>query len=104
MKPFGTKTAPPRAATIPEARLARVHPSPTHRLDEDVMEAFTLACSLDELEAAADLMALMQRWQSRRVHADEQEKRFGRLHLRRMLGELERRHVMRGAKRDQNAA
>ena len=104
MKPFGTRLVSPRAAAIPEARLARVHPTPARRLDEDVMEAFTLACSLDELEAATDLMALLQRWQTRRVDADDQEKRFGSLHLRRMLGELERRHVMRGDSRNQTAA
>ena len=54
-----------REPAIPDKRLTRVNPPAVNRLDEGVMEVFTLACAASDLEAAADLLALVEKW-----HAD----------------------------------
>jgi hypothetical protein len=83
---------------IPDPRLTRVNPPVMSRLDEGITELFDHACISGELEAAGDLLALLQRWQSRRSYADEQQRRMAGVHLKRMSGELERRHIMRGTR------
>ena len=99
MRPFGTlidKTARFREPPIPGSRLERVQPSVAHRLDEGITELFDYACITNDLEAAADLVALMETWHARRSYGDERQKRASGLHLKRMHGELERRHITRG--------
>ena len=51
---------------IPGARLARVNQSLKRRLDDDVEEVFNRACATNDLEAAADLLALLEKWHARR--------------------------------------
>jgi hypothetical protein len=99
MRAFGIlldNTVRLRGPTIPDGRQARANPPAVRLLDEAMREAFNQACMIGELEAAADLLALMEKWSARRSYADEQTKRTDRLYLRRMLCELERRHIMRG--------
>jgi len=101
MRPFGTlieKTIKFREPTVPGARLERVNPPVTHRLDEGVADLFDHACIINELEAAADLVALLEKWHARRSYGDEQQRRAGAVHLKRMHGELERRHITRGTR------
>ena len=102
MRPFAAlidKSAKFREPTIPGSRLERVQPPPmTNRLDEGVRELFDHACILADLEAAADLVALAEKWHERRSHDDEQQRRAGGVNLKRMHGELERRHIMRGTR------
>jgi len=85
---------------IPEARLARAVPPPppvaVNILDEAVSEAFNMACLLGDLDEAAELLALRVKWHARRSYSDETARRTDRIALRRMHGELERRHIMRG--------
>jgi hypothetical protein len=101
MRPFGSiidKAIQLRKPPIPDPRLERVNPPVMSRLDEGIMELFDQACVTGELEAAAELLALMEKWQARRAYPDEQQRRMGGVHLKRMHGELERRHIMRGSR------
>jgi hypothetical protein len=101
MRPFGSlieKAAKFREPPIPGARLDRVRPATVHRLDEGITELFDYACITSDLEAAADLVALMEKWHARRAYEDEEQRRPGGIQLKRMLGELERRLIMRGGR------
>jgi hypothetical protein len=99
MAHFGSlidKTFKAREPQVPSARLERVNPPVTNRLDEWGAELFDYACSAGELESAAELLALLEKWHARRDHADEQHRKTGAIRLKRMTGELERRHIMKG--------
>jgi hypothetical protein len=101
MRPFGSlieKAAKFREPPIPGARLDRVRPATVHRLDEGITELFDYACITGDLEAAADLLALMEKWHARRAYDDEEQRRPGSVQLKRMRAELERRHIMRGSR------
>jgi hypothetical protein len=86
--------------SIPQARLVRAIPPPPpaagNILDEAVAEAFNMACHLGDLDEAAELLALRVKWHARRSYSDENARRTDKISLRRMHGELERRHIMRG--------
>ena len=99
MRPFGTlidQTIKFREPTIPGSRLERVNPPVTHRLDEGIADLFNDACIINDLDAAADLVGLLEKWHARRSYGDEQQRRVDGVHLKRMHGELERRHIARG--------
>ena len=99
MRPFGTlidMAAKFREPTVPGARLERVNPPVTHHLDEGLADLFNHACISNDLEAAADLVAVLEKWHARRSYGDEQQRRVGGVHLKRMHGELERRRITRG--------
>src|SRR5262249_35778370 len=84
--------------SIPGERLARGNPPPPpvrNILDEAVGDAFDMACALGELREAAELLALRANWHARRAHPDDDARRYDRITLLRMHGELERRHLMR---------
>ena len=101
MRPFGSlidKAIQLSKPPIPAPRLARVNPPVMSRLDEGLTELFDHACITGELEVAADLLALLERWRARRTYADEQRRQMAGVHLKRMRGELERRHIMRGTR------
>ena len=100
MRAFGIlldKTVRLRGPTIPNGRQARANPPAVRLLDEAMCEVFNEACLIGELEVAADLLALMEKSSARRSYADEETKNTDRICLRRMRGELERRHIMRGS-------
>jgi hypothetical protein len=106
MRPFGTlieMTAKFREPSIPGARLERVRPPVVNRLDEGVTELFDHACLTNDLEAAVDLVALAEKWHARRPYMDEQQARIGGVFLKRMQGELERRHILRAARHAMSA-
>lgn len=101
MRPFGSlidKAIQLSKPPIPDPRLARVNPPVMSRLDEGLTELFDHACITGELEVAADLLALLERWRAHRTYADEQRRQMAGVHLKRMRGELERRHIMRGTR------
>lgn len=101
MRPFGTliqKTVKFREPSIPDARLDRVLPRTEHRLEEGINELFEYACITSDLEAAGDLVALMEKWHARRVYKDAERRRLVAIQLKRMRGELDRRHIMRGTR------
>lgn len=101
MANFGSlidKTFKAREPPVPASRLERVNPPVTNRLDEWGAELFTYACSVGELELAAELLELMQKWHARRDYSDEQHGKTGAIRLKRMSGELERRYIMKGVR------
>jgi hypothetical protein len=101
MRPFGTlipKAVKFREPSIPHARLDRVTPRTEHRMDEGINELFEHACITSDLEAAGDLLALMERWHAQRTYKDYEQRRLVIIQLKRMHGELHRRHIMQGTK------
>ena len=99
MRPFGSiidKAVKLRDPPIPDARMVRVNPPSVSRLDEGLKELFDCACVANDLEAAADLLALMEKWYARRMYHDESQKRAHGILLKRMTGELHRRHIIKG--------
>jgi hypothetical protein len=98
MRPFGTlidKSLKFREPSIPGGRMERVRPPTVSRLDEGIMELFDYACIANDLEAAADLVTLAEKWHARRPYSDEHQRHVGAIGLKRMHGELERRRIMR---------
>jgi hypothetical protein len=76
MRPFGIfvdQAMKLREPSIPSDRQARVNPPPLRLLDDAV-------------------------WHSRRSYSGEQARRTDRIFARRMQGELERRHIIRGTR------
>ena len=61
---------------IPGARLARVNQSLKRRLDDDVEEVFHRACATNDLEAATDLLLLLEKWHARRSASYGRERRI----------------------------
>ena len=80
---------------VPGARLARVNQSLKRRLDDDVEEIFNRACATNDLEAAHDLLALLEKWHARRSASYGRERRIGGAALQRARGELERLAALR---------
>jgi hypothetical protein len=102
MRVFGSlveKNVKFREPMIPGQRLERVNPPRVNHLDEEIRELFNYACVANELEDAADLLALARTWHARRPYADDEQRRTGGIFLERMAGELKRRHIMRGTVR-----
>jgi len=101
MRPFGAlikKAVKFREPSIPGARLDRVLPRTEHRLEEGINELFEYACITADLEAAGDLVALVETWHARRAYKDYEQRRHVVIQLKRMRGELDRRHLMRGTR------
>jgi hypothetical protein len=93
MRTFGflvNKSASMHEVRIPGARLARVNQSLKRRLDDDLEEVFARACATNDLEAAADLLALLEKWHARRSAAYGRERRINGASLERIRKELER--------------
>ena len=82
---------------IPGARLARVNQSLKRRLDDDVEEVFNRACATNDLEAAADLLLLLEKWHARRSANYGRERRISGTNLTRARNELERLSTLKGA-------
>ena len=101
MRTFGfinTKNTRLHEVQIPGARLARVNQSLKRRLDDDVEEVFNRACATNDLEAATDLLALLEKWHLRRQANYGRERRIAGVGLQRARKELERMTALHGAK------
>ena len=93
---IGTKTRLREEIQIPGARLARVNQSLKRRLDDDVEEVFSRACASNDLESAADLLALLEKWHARRSSSYGRERRIAGASLTRARKELDRLTMLRG--------
>jgi|SRR5580698_8495638 hypothetical protein len=82
---------------IPGSRMARVNQSLKRRLDDDVEEVFNRACATNDLEAATDLLTLLEKWHARRSASYGRERRISGVSLQRARKELERLTMLRGA-------
>jgi hypothetical protein len=80
---------------IPGARLARVNQSLKRRLDDDVEEVFARACAANDLEAANDLLLLLEKWHARRSASYGRERRISGAALERARKELDRLHALK---------
>ena len=81
---------------IPGARLARVNQSLKRRLDDDVEEVFHRACATNDLEAATDLLLLLEKWHARRSASYGRERRISGASVQRARKELDRLTALRG--------
>jgi hypothetical protein len=83
---------------IPGDRLARVNQSLKRRLDDDLEAVFNRACATNDLEAAADLLAVMEKWHARRSASYGRERRINSAAIDRARKDLERLVVLHGSK------
>jgi hypothetical protein len=100
MRTFGfmaKKNAGLHEVRIPDARLARVNQSLKRRLDDEVEEVFNRACATNDLEAATDLLLLLEKWHARRQSSYGRERRISGAGLQRARKELERLTLLHGA-------
>ena len=87
---------------VPDSRVFRANPPEILLLDEAVKGAFDQACLNGELDIAGDLLALLEKRNAARPKDGAAPRPdFGAL-VRRMRGELERRHVMQGTRPPEN--
>jgi hypothetical protein len=100
MRTFGFisgRTKPLHEVQIPGARLARMNQALKRRLDDDVEEVFHRACATNDLESAADLLALLEKWHAKRSSAYGRERRITGVNLQRARKELDRLGALQAA-------
>ncbi len=85
-----------RQPHIPEKRLVRAFETQWRQLDDDSATAFNSACAAGDLDAAADLLSLMEAWHAKRTYRDSAEQRLRGTLLMRLRCELDRQHLMKG--------
>jgi hypothetical protein len=93
MKAFGFlvhKQSSLHEPQIPGSRLARVNQSLKRRLDDDIEDVFSRACATNDLEAAADLLAVLEKWHARRSASYGRERRITGIALQHARRELDR--------------
>jgi hypothetical protein len=83
---------------IPGERLARVNQSLKRRLDDDLEEVFNRALATNDLDAATDLLGLMEKWHARRSASYGRERRINSAALDRAKKDLERLIQLRNNK------
>lgn len=106
MRTFGflsTKARSQNELEIPGARLARVNQSLKRRLDDDVEEVFSRACASNDLELAADLLSLLEKWHARRSAHYGRERRISGVNLTRARKELDRLSALHNVTSDTKA-
>ena len=99
MRTFGflvNRTSALHEVRIPGSRLARVNQSLKRRLDDDVEEVFSRACATNDLDAASDLLTLLEKWHARRSASYGRERRISGASLQRARKELDRLFTLRG--------
>ena len=74
----------------PEARLRLVKSLSRRRLHDSLAEVFFRACEISDLNSAADLLAVMEGWHSRRAIAYGRERRISDAGIKAMRAHLDR--------------
>jgi hypothetical protein len=77
-------------ARIPDSRLDPVMHSSRRRLIDAIEEVMKRACAGNELEEAADLLTLLEKWHARRATQYGRDRRLHRADLQRVRRELDR--------------
>ena len=67
------------------------------RLDDGLQAVFNRACGSNDLDAAADVLGVLEKWQKRRVAKYGGEKRIVDMGVVAMRAELRRRSAFRNA-------
>jgi hypothetical protein len=83
--------APPR----PDFRLALSRPSYRRRLDDAMVAIFEQACAGNNLDAAAEVLTVLETWHERRSASYGSERRIDDRHLVAMRSELKRLVALR---------
>jgi hypothetical protein len=84
----GNKIVRADEGQAPDARRASVNSSRGRRLDDSIRDIFDRACATNNLEAAADLLTLMEKWHLRRQANYGRERRISGDDLERARKEL----------------
>lgn len=71
-------------------------PPPVPGLSDSLAVVFQRACQENRLDAAADLLSVLEIWAKRRPGRTPREREVEDIRLKRMRAELERRHVTQG--------
>jgi hypothetical protein len=81
---------------IPGDRLARVNQSLKRRLDDDLEAVFNRACAANDLESAADLLTVLEKWHARRSASYGRERRINSAAIERARKDLDRLIALHG--------
>lgn len=84
--------------SVPEDRLSRANPPGNQMIDEAIKTAFDVACMHGELETGAELLAVLEKRLAALGGRETMARQAGGSLVRRMRGELHRRHVMGGTR------
>lgn len=76
------------AIPLPRARLARAT-CHRRRVEDDIEVAFHRALITEQIDAASDILTMLEGWHARRVDGHEAERRVNDIDLHLMRGELE---------------
>ena len=82
---------------IPVGRLDRINQSLKRRLDDDIEGVFNRACASNDLEAATDLLRLLEKQHARRAPGLARERRVSSANLQQARRDLERLAALRCA-------
>ena len=100
MRMFGYRsTSAPnmREPQPPDLRLALSRPSQRRRLDDAMVAVFERAVAGNNLDGAADVLEVLEKWHERRAAKYGRERRIDDRHLIVMRTELERLTALRRA-------
>jgi hypothetical protein len=98
MRTFGFRsnvTTNLRAPPIPDARFAPSRSTYHRRLDDAMVAVFEQACTGNNLDAAAEVLTVLERWHERRSARYGSERRIDDRHLVAMRAALERLTALR---------
>ena len=91
----GNTTTNLRPPPIPDIRLALFKPVHRRRLDDAMISIFEQACAGNNLDAAAEVLTVLETWHERRSARYGSERRIDDRHLIAMRSELARLVAMR---------
>jgi hypothetical protein len=85
-------------ARVPDSRPVPVHHIARRRLIDDIEEVLKRACAGNELDSAADLLTLLEKWHLRRPARPGRDRRLHGADLQRIRRELDRLLTLRNAR------
>ena len=91
----GNTTTNLRPPPIPDIRLALFKPVHRRRLDDAMISIFEQACAGNNLDAAAEVLTVLETWHERRSARYGSERRIDDRHLIAMRSELARLVALR---------
>ena len=98
MRPFATlvgNVVRLHAAAIPGARPVDYNRRPRRRLDDSLVDIFERAIASNNLDAAADILTILEKWHDRRKSKYGRERRIGDVEMKAMRGDLDRLIALR---------
>jgi hypothetical protein len=83
------------AVAVPGARPVDFNRRPRRRLDDSLVDIFERASASNNLDAAADILTILEKWHDRRKSKYGRERRIGDVELTAMRGGLNRLMALR---------